>query len=128
PNSIGDPVARHSLRRIVQLPRGALLSTAHRARGLFNVLLQAADCIRQGVLAFTELLTLSLRIRILPTPPRKVFHVFGDLTLARCGLGGALAQIANLLLASRCACLSARLSVRLLQATLRFAQLVERAF
>ena len=102
-NSLRDPITRHAFGRVIQLPRGPLLSAAHRTRRLFDVLLQAAHRISQSILALGQLLARSLRVRVLPTTARKVFYIFGDFTLPRRRLRRTLTQVTDLLLTTRSA-------------------------
>ena len=105
-NPLRDAIAREPIRCVLQLPRGTLLtlslSSAHRARRLFNVLLQIVYGVRQRVFSFCQLLACLARVfilRVLTTTAREIFDVFRDLSLPRRSLRCTLAQVGNLLLA-----------------------------
>ena len=105
-NPLGNTIAGEPVRRILQLPRGSLLSLslalAHRTRRLLDVLLKSTHRISQRILSFRQLLACLARVLILPVlsaAARETLHVFRNLTLPRRRLRGALTQIRDLLLA-----------------------------
>jgi len=81
----------------------ALTASSHRTRRLLEVLLQTVHTVSERVFALGELFARAFRIfilRALATTPRKVLHVFRDLTLSRRRLRRTLSQIRDLLLTS----------------------------
>jgi len=104
-NPIRHSIARERIRRVFQLTRRALLTLAlaraHRARRLFEILLQTVHCISQRVLSFRQLFASLARVfilRVLTAATRKTLHVFRNLALPRRRLRRPLSQISDLLL------------------------------
>ncbi len=116
-NPLRYAIAREPFRRVLQLPRGALLALplplAHRPARRLDVLLQTTHRIGQRILSFRQLLASLARVfilRALPATSRQTLHVFRDLTLSRRRLRRTLSQVGNLFLAAGRARLSATLT------------------